>query len=228
MTERDSKPAQFKVTDPLIPGVPVVKPRGPGSLSSNTKALPVAIWLTIAIGAVLMLGASFFWWFSLASKRAEPSTTEIPPLAAPPVAAVAPVDRIPQGPGEIFSTADFPAVWASKQFLMQNPVTKERVPATVVRLPGGAYWAFSLIEPFGECRLEYVTDMKHLASYYGLKASHPMVGDPCARAVFDLTNYGSSTDGLVRGQIVQGSALRPPIAIEVRVEGSKIVAVRME
>jgi hypothetical protein len=226
MTEQDPSAEKFKVVEPQIPGVPVARKTASGP--SSAKSLPVAVWLTIAIGAVLMLGASFFWWFSLASKRAEPASAEVAPPAASPVAAVATIEKVPHGPGEIGSTGEFPSEWSSKQFVMLNPVTKESVPATVVRLPGGSYWGFSLIEPFGQCRLEYVTDMKRLATYYGFEAKHPMVGDPCNRSVFDLTKYGPGIDGLVRGEMVQGSGLRPPMAIEVRVEGSKIVAVRME
>ena len=226
MIEKDPSADKFKVVEPQIPGVPVARKNV--SEPSSTKSLPVAVWLTIAIGAVLMLGASFFWWFSLASKRAEPATADVAPPAATPAAAVAPVEKVPHGPGEIGSTGEFPSAWSSKQFVMLNPVTKESVPATVVRLPGGSYWGFSLIEPFGQCRLEYVTDMKRLATYYGFEATHPMVGDPCNRSVFDLTKYGPGIDGLVRGEMVQGTGLRPPMAIEVRVEGTKIVAVRME
>jgi hypothetical protein len=226
MTEQEPKPAKFTVSDPQIPGVPVGRTRVPGAAS---QALPVAVWLTIAIGAVLMLGASFFWWFSLASKRVQPADADVTPTApAPPPAPVAPVERLPQGPGEIASVSDFPSAWSSRKFLMTNPATKQTVPATVVRLPGGSYWAFSMIEPFGDCHLEYVTDMKRLESYYSFHGNHPMVADPCNRSIFDLSKYGPGIDGLVRGEMVQGAGLRPPIAIEVRVEGNKIVAVRME
>jgi hypothetical protein len=55
-----------------------------------------------------------------------------------------------------------------------------------------------------------------------------MIGDPCNRAVFDLLKYGTGPAGVVRGEIVQGPALRPPVAIQIRTEGSEIVAVRME
>ncbi len=227
MTEQDPAQDKFKAVEPQIPGVPVAKKTG--THPSNTKALPVAVWLSIAIGAVLMVGASFFWWFSLASRKAEPAVTEVTqPAAAPDPSATAPVEKVPQGPGEIGAVSEFPSPWSSKQFSMLNPLTKLRVPATVVRLPGGSYWGFSMIEPFGQCRLEYITEMKRLSTYYGYSGSHPMVGDPCNRSVFDLTKYGPGIDGLVRGEMVQGSGLRPPIAIEVRVVGSKIVAVRME
>jgi hypothetical protein len=86
----------------------------------------------------------------------------------------------------------------------------------------------SLAEPFGDCRLEYVQDLSRLQDVYGFRAEHPMIGDPCSKAVFDLMKYGAGMDGLVRGDIVQGSGLRPPIAIEIKVQGDKIVAVRSE
>jgi hypothetical protein len=227
MTELDPVQEKFKVVDPQIPGVPVAKKARAGA--TNATSLPVAVWLTIAIGTVLMVGASFFWWFSLAAKKADRVAAEIGPAAATPVAApIAPVEKVALGPGEIGATSEFAGPWSSKQFVMQDPVTKLRVPATVVKLPGGGYWGFSMIEPFGQCHLEYVTDLKRLESYYGFRASHPMVGDPCSRSVFDLTKYGPGIDGLVRGEMVQGSGLRPPMAIEVKVEGSKIVAIRME
>ena len=99
----------------------------------------------------------------------------------------------------------------------------------VVRLPGGEYWGFSLREPFGNCDLEYVTDMAALQTNYNFSADHPMVGDPCNHSVFDLMRYGTTPSGtLVRGEIEQGGAIRPPIAIEIRKDGNEIRAVRME
>ncbi len=56
-----------------------------------------------------------------------------------------------------------------------------------------------------------------------------MVGNPCSRSVFDplkLTNLPGNV--WVRGAIVQGSDLRPPIGIEVQIRGKEIQAVRME
>ena len=98
----------------------------------------------------------------------------------------------------------------------------------VVRLPGGALWAFSMREPYGTCDLEYVTDLRRLQQEYDFTASHPMVTDPCNKSVFDLTKYGNAPSGLVRGEVVQGPAFRPPLAIEVRSEKNQIIAVRTE
>jgi hypothetical protein len=110
-----------------------------------------------------------------------------------------------------------------------DPDTSLTVPALVVHLPRGGYWGFSLREPFGGCRLEYVTDLKRLESTYNFKGDHPMVGDPCDYSVFDLLKYGPTSDNaIVRGAVVHGTALRPPIAIEIKVEGHKIIAARHE
>lgn len=56
-----------------------------------------------------------------------------------------------------------------------------------------------------------------------------MVGNPCSRTVFDplkMTNLPG--DFFVRGRIVQGSDLRPPLGVEIRVRGKEILAIRTE
>src|ERR1700719_2092292 len=113
MTEQDPAVEKFKIVEPQIPGVPVAKKAAAGSTAATN--LPIAVCLTIAICAVLMVGASFFWWFSLASKRADRSSAEVPPAVASPAAApVAPVEKVALGPGEIASTSEFTAPWSSK------------------------------------------------------------------------------------------------------------------
>ena len=98
----------------------------------------------------------------------------------------------------------------------------------VVRLPGNAYWAFSLRSPYGTCDLEFVTDTEKLRSAYHFTTVHPMVADPCTHTVYDLTKYGSGPNGLVRGAVVAGTGIRPPLAIEVQIKGSKVIASRAE
>ncbi len=93
------------------------------------------------------------------------------------------------------------------------------------------YWAFEQKSPYGNCKLEFLTDLDKLKKDYGFRdPKHPMVGNPCSRTVFDplkTTNLPGS-GAWVRGSIVQGSDLRPPLAIELKVEGKKILAVRTE
>ena len=76
--------------------------------------------------------------------------------------------------------------------------------------------------------MEYVTDLDRLDSFYHYRADHPMIADPCSHAVFDLTRYGPGPNGMVRGEIVGGAGVRPPIAIEMSVKGKDIIAVKVE
>jgi hypothetical protein len=99
----------------------------------------------------------------------------------------------------------------------------------VIRLPNGELWAFSLQGPFGRCELEFVTDLATLASKYSYTASHPMVVNPCDSTVYDPLKVGAlGGNTWVRGEIVQGNSLRPPISIEVKVRGQSIVADSIE
>ncbi len=98
----------------------------------------------------------------------------------------------------------------------------------VVRLPGNAYWAFSLRVPYGTCQLELLSDLPQLRRTYKFAAAHPMLADPCTHTLYDLTKYGSGPNGLVRGAVVAGTGIRPPIAIEVHVEGQQIIASQAE
>jgi hypothetical protein len=126
--------------------------------------------------------------------------------------------------------------WSSKDFFMRNRLTGENIPALLIRLPGpspaqsSSYWALAMSSPYGNCQLEYVTDLEKLKTDYGYRAAkHPMVGNPCSRTLFDplkLTNLPGNV--WVRGAIAQGSDLRPPLGIEVQVEGKNILATRME
>jgi len=134
------------------------------------------------------------------------------------------------GPGTIATTDQFAKPWSAKRFLFRGPASTEEIPALVVRLPNGDFWGLSLREPFGTCELEYVTDLEKLKSEYNYSSDHPMVANPCSHAVYDLARYGGGAPngGLVRGDIVSGAGVRPPLAIEIVVEGKQVRAVRME
>jgi hypothetical protein len=136
----------------------------------------------------------------------------------------------------IASVEEMATPWTSKDFVYKHRVSGENVPAILVHLPTGSagspksYWAFSLNAPFGNCRLEYVTDLEKLRTDYDFRAAkHPMVGNPCSRTVYDplkMMNIPGSV--WVRGAIVQGSDLRPPLGIEVEIHDKQILAARME
>jgi hypothetical protein len=164
-----------------------------------------------------------------AASASEPQTAAVAdPTDLAPVQPVQPTPSMPLGPGPIATITELDKTWSSKRFLFRAPQTADDVPAMVVRLPGGVFWAISMREPFGTCDLEYVTNVQKLAADYQLTVDHPMVADPCNHAVYDLTRYSPGPNGVVRGATAKGESIRPPIAIEVRVRGKEIVATRIE
>jgi hypothetical protein len=245
MPDDNRKSDAFKPQQPKIPGVsdapaetsnssapgaaaPASKTSASESVSKTSESEGLPAWITLSIAGVLILIIAGVWW----SHRSAPQQTVSVPAAmgAEPPAEVASKVRetLPIGPGEIASTEELAKPWSSKRFVFRNQLTDEQMPAMVVRLPNGVYWGFSLREPYGSCEMEWVTDLNKLETDYGFRSQHPMIGDPCNHSVFDLTRYGNGPNGLVRGEIVHGAAVRPPMAIEVREQGKKILAVRME
>jgi len=224
----------FKPAQPHIPGVAPIASEQPGSpsevpdIAEKTPPRKKGRWIVAAVGCALAIAALFGWWSHAASS---PTNNAVSLAAAGPTAVFGkaqPAEVLPVGPGEIATTEELSKAWSAKKFLFRNDLTSETFPAMVVRLPAGGYWGFSLREPFGNCDLEYVTDLNRLQTYYNFHADHPMVGDPCDRSLFDLTHYGTAPSGLVRGEIEQGAAIRPPLAIEISTHGDQVLAVRAE
>jgi hypothetical protein len=238
----------FKPQQPTIPGVEPQAER-PGSEASaavaaapapqpprevaaaprSHAAQPKIILIVLgAVVAVVLVGAAIIRG-KVSSSRAIPVSADTTAPAEAPVPAPATPSE-PIGPGPIATVGELGKPWASKQFQYRNFISGQLEPAIVVHLPHGEYWGFSLVEPFGTCQLEFLTDLDKLKTEYGFHAEHPMVGDPCNHTVYDLLRYGggASSDDLVRGVIVQGNGIRPPMAIEIKVQGNNVVAGRSE
>jgi hypothetical protein len=234
----------FKPQQPAIPGVepqperarpeasaaPALAPPGEAAAAPVSHAAQPKIILIVlgAVVAVFLVGGLIIWG-KVSSSKAVPVSADTTAPADPPVPAPAAPSE-PMGPGPIATVGELAKPWASKHFQYRNFVSGQLEPAIVVHLPHGEYWGFSMVEPFGTCQLEFVTDLDKLKAEYGYRAEHPMVGDPCNHTVYDLLRYGggASSDDLVRGVIVQGNGIRPPMAIEIKVQGNNVVAGRSE
>lgn len=238
MPNEERKNDPFKPQQPRIPGVSngpvesaaVTEPIAPPRLPARIAGLPLRVpptWILVALGGALFLGIVVAWW-THGSSTSESASTPTVAVASSHMEPPKPVEKLPIGPGPIAITNELTKPWSSRRFLFRDSATSENVPAIVVHLPSGTNWAISLREPYVNCTLEYLEDLEKIQSEYGCRAEHPMVGDPCNRSLFDLAKYGPGPSGLVRGQIIQGVAVRPPMAIEIRTKGKDIVAVRME
>jgi hypothetical protein len=230
MTDRPPS-ERFKTEMPQVPGVV-----GPGTHATGVNP---AVKLVIGLLAVLLVVFVGARW-ALRPRHAEPKLAEEQPQIEVPSPAPDPSTLVPHAtevnPG-IADVAEMAKPWSSKDFYIKNGLSGESVPAVLIRLPIGSashakgYWAFSINSPYGNCKLEYITDLTRLKNDYDFSAAkHPMVGNPCSRTLFDplkTTNLPGS--GVwVRGAIVQGSDLRPPLGVEIDVKDKKILAVRAE
>jgi len=237
MPNDEKKPSAFQTLPPKIPGVPQHAPQKPKQTTSTPERLaqeaktesptsvPVPYLWAAGGGAILVLVMAVAWWAHGVS-----GTVQIAPMpttkgAAQPDISL-PAEKLPFAPGAIATTSQMKEPWSTQKFLYHD-ANGDIVPGLLVHLHGDDYWAISLREPFGTCELEFAS-VDRLRDYYNFPSKYPMVGDPCSRTVYDLTQYGSGPNGLVRGEIVAGIGSRPPIAIEVQVEGEKIVASHSE
>src|SRR5215467_12937589 len=135
---------------------------------------------------------------------------------------------------QVATVSELARAWSSKKFFYRSLTLSKDVPALIVRLPGPAsesksYWAFSLEAPFTQCEFAYTDDLAQLSSDYGFEAGHPMVVNPCSGAIFDPLQLKVLPGNIfVRGAMVRGYDLRPPLGIEIKVSGNQIRATAME
>jgi hypothetical protein len=221
---------RFKPEMPRIPGV-VGIPGGGAPRSANLTVITILLVVLFVVG----LGAHY----ALRPKPPEPAAATPPPQLQVPTPAPDPDSLLPVASGAqpvVASVSEMGKPWSSKTFILRDPVSNENIPALLIRLPGSSaaqssgYWGLSLNPAYGSCRLEYLTDLDKLRNDYGYRAAkHPMVGNPCSHTVFDPAKMTMLPGNIwVRGAIVQGSDLRPPLGIEIVVKGQNILATRRE
>ena len=212
---------------PQIPGV-----TGPRKPASNPM-LPLVIGLAV-IGIILLFAVRW-----LSRKPTEPARAEQPAqieIPSPPPDPASLLPHATETDPAIANIGDLSKPWSSADFFVRNRLTGENIPATIVRLPSGSptlpagYWAFSRKAPFGSCQLEYIADLNRLRGDYGFaRANHPLVGNPCSRTLYDpLKTSNLPGDVWMRGAIVQGSDIRPPLGVEIKIQGKQILAIRSE
>jgi hypothetical protein len=222
--------AQYKAEMPQIPGVN-------DGLARRRKRNPLfpLIIAFLVMGLVILVAVR---WLAhnkpIEQVRVDQAPQiDIPSPAPDPTAAF---PRASDSNPQIGAISDFMKPWASADFFIRDKLTGENNPAIVVRLPGGSasqasgYWAFSRKAPYGSCQLEYITDLDKLRNEYGYHAaSHPLVGNPCSHTLYDPLKTANLPGNVwIRGAIVQGSDIRPPFGVELKVQGKELLAIRAE
>jgi hypothetical protein len=230
----DTRPAEKQTGEqpryqPAMPQVPGVEAKRAASGAGISKNILFMIGAGIAL-AIVCVG-----WFTLRRHNSPSSdSANSAAVAETPVADLPPAPEANRSSNDIGTKEELAAPWSSKQFTYRRPFSGDKLEALVIRLPGGSereplYWGVELQAPYNHCELKYVTDLSSLASQYGFRAAHPMIVDTCNGSVFDPLKMGTLGDGSwTRGELVKGGDLRPPLAIEIQVQGNRLVAGRAE
>jgi hypothetical protein len=206
-------------------------PRIPGV---NDKPEPTGFQpkpLIAVILAVILCAGAFALWLS---HRRHANLTAEPAEAAAPAAPISnTASKTNTEPDAIATFDELAKTWSSKKFIFVDPKTHESVPAIVIHLPssgaGESFWAFSLKSPFSQCPFQYVTDLNALSQRFAYSAGHPMVVSDCDGTLYDPLKIATLPNGSwVRGDIVRGGGIRPPMSISVRIRDRELTADRME
>jgi hypothetical protein len=222
---------RFDAEMPNIPGVS-------GAAADEEQDRLRTNWgrAAVAVAALLVLGSGGAWMMTRTTHR------ETEAAAAPILKPSPAVDELPALPSprsatgnEIGTVDQLANPWSAKKFTFTRALNGQQIPAIAIRLPGtngrtaASYWVILLKAPFGNCALEYISDTKEISTRFGFNASHPMIADACSNTLYDPTRMSTLPDGSwARGEIVQGSGYRPPLQIEIRLDGNKLISVRSE
>jgi hypothetical protein len=222
-------PTRFKPDMPEIPGVSAGSTRPPRS----NPLLPLIIGV-VALGVVLLLAVR---WFphSRPKEPVQPKPAPQIEVPAPPPDPSSLLPHVNKANPVVADLASLAKPWSSVDFFIHDRTTGENVPATVVRLPGSpsalsSYWAFSRKAPYGTCPLEYISNLDKLRDEYDFhSANHPLVGNPCSHTLYDPLKTTNLPGNIwIRGAIVQGSDIRPPLGVEIEIQDKQILAFRTE
>jgi len=233
------KPERFKPADPVIPGVPQRAPEEKKKEEKSAKPSgPPPAWQSptvmagAGIGAIVLLAGAALAWHEM-KPAPPPAPVEI--SAVTPAAGTAgsgtaepAAPQLPEAPGPVATVEELAKPWSVVKFKFHR-ATGELANAMVVRLPSApGYWGLLSVAPYGRCDMELETDLAKIRAEYKFAAGHPMVVDSCTQVVYDPLALGNSSGMWIRGKVAAGPGIRPPYAVEIKVEQDYVVASRSE
>ena len=125
------------------------------------------------------------------------------PLRAAPDKAVATLKELAQ-------------LWSAVKFIMPD-VDGDDQPSIVVRLPGGGFYASSLICPHNKCEIMFVNDPVTARNSFDLDVGAPVLACPCHFSAFDPARDG---------KVIAGPAPNPPLQFKVEVRAGEVFVSR--
>ena len=112
--------------------------------------------------------------------------------------------------------AELTEPWSAAKFTLPD-VDGDQLPCIVIRLPGGGWYASSLICPHNKCDLLYVRDPSNARNSFDVDVSTPVLACPCHFSVFDLPEHG---------RVIKGPAPSPPLQLKVEVRDDNVFVSR--
>jgi arsenite oxidase small subunit len=116
---------------------------------------------------------------------------------------------------EVADEKAFAEPWAAVEFTFE--LEGERVPGIIIKLPGGRWYASSLICPHAKCVTRYFSDVTVARDTFDVAAKNPVLGCPCHFSVFDVANGG---------KVISGPAPNAPLQLTVEARDGKVFVSR--
>ena len=116
----------------------------------------------------------------------------------------------------VVTVAELMAPWSAVKFIMPD-VDGDDQPSIVIRLPGGGFYASSLICPHNKCEIMFVSDPAIARDSFDLDVSAPVLACPCHFSAFDPARDG---------KVIAGPAPNPPLQFKVEVRDGAVFVIR--
>lgn len=137
-------------------------------------------------------------------------------LLSVPLVAIGPTITLAKPDEPVARIADLTEPWSAVKFTLPD-ADGDLLPCIVVRLPGGGWYASSLICPHNKCEILYVTDPVTARNTFDVDVRTPVLACPCHFSVFDLPEHG---------RVIAGPAPNPPLQLKVEVRGDNVFVTR--
>lgn len=116
----------------------------------------------------------------------------------------------------VASLAELAEPWSAVKFTLPE-ADGDLLPCIVIRLPGGGWYASSLICPHNKCEIIYMIDPASARATFDVDVKTPVLACPCHFSVFDLPR---------QGQVIAGPAPSPPLQLTVEVRDNNVFVSR--